>query len=524
MPAELERIVKKCLEKDRDRRYQSARELATDLRNLKRDLDSGAVSTSGLTAHSYAGTAARRRQPRRAIDSLAIMPLANESRDPETEYLADGITESIINNLSQLPKLRVMARSTVFRYKGREIDPLALGRELGVRAILIGRMLQRGDRLIIKVELVDASDGAHIWGEQYNRAVSDIFAVEADISSVISEKLRLKLDSAQKKKLEKRHTGNTEAYQLYLKGRYYWNKRTPESLLRGIEYFNQAVEADPNYALAYVGLADSYNILASYSALAPHAAFPKARAAAIKALERDDKLAEAHASLGFTAFGYEWDWAKAEREFKHAIRLNPGYGFAHQWHALYLAAMNRMTEAFAEIERAEAVDPLSAPMNTNAGWVAYLARRFDDAINTYRKILELDPDFLLAHRRLGQVYVEKQMYGQAIAEYEVCLSYSREDAETLGLLGHAYGLSGAGERARSVINDLLELSKSRYIPAYLIALVHIGLGDVEPAFAWLDKAVEERYGFLTYLNVSPVFDPLRHDERLQGLAARVGLV
>ncbi|HEY9230893.1 MAG TPA: protein kinase, partial [Blastocatellia bacterium] len=352
-PAELERLVRKCMEKDRDRRYQSAREMAIDLRNLKRDLDSGALSTSGLRSQTFGGQAGRRTRSRRAIDSLAILPLANESRDPETEYLADGITESIINNLSQIPKLRVMARSTVFRYKGRDVDPITVGHELGVRAVLVGRMLSRGDALIIKVELVDTGDGSHLWGENYNRPVADIFAVEADISSVISEKLRLRLDSAQKKRLAKRHTEKTEAYQLYLKGRACWNRRTADSLKRGIEYFNQAIAADTGYALAYAGLADSYNILASYSAMAPDEAFPKAREAATQALRLDERLPEAHASMAFVTFGYSWDFAQADREFRRALELNPGYAVAHQWYALFLAAMRRTDEAIAEIERAE---------------------------------------------------------------------------------------------------------------------------------------------------------------------------
>jgi eukaryotic-like serine/threonine-protein kinase len=522
-PAELERIVRKCLEKDRDRRYQSARELAIDLRNLKRDMDSGAVATSGLVTQSYPGQPARRTRSRRAIDSLAIMPLTNESRDPETEYLADGITESLINNLSQLARLRVMARSTVFRYKGHDVDPLALGIELGVRAILIGRMLQRGDTLIIKVELVDTSDGSHLWGENYNRSMADIFAVEADISSVISEKLRLQLSSAQKKKLAKRHTNKTDAYQLYLRGRFYWNKRTTESLLRGVEYFNQAIAADPDYALAYAGLADSYNILASYSALAPTEAFPKARAAATQALQLDERLPEAHASMAFVTFGYSWDFKQADREFKCALELSPGYAVAHQWYALYLAAMGRMDGAVAEIHRAEQLDPLSLPIMTNKGWILYLARRYDEAAAMLAKALELDADFVLAHRRLGQVYEARHMFAEARREYEKCLSLAPMDVESLAALGHAYAAGGEVTRAREIIGQLKMSATYRYVPAYLIAVIHIGMGEADAAFAWLERAFEERYGYLAYMKVSPVFDPLQDEARLRDLATRVGL-
>ncbi|HJQ23687.1 MAG TPA: protein kinase [Blastocatellia bacterium] len=522
-PAELERLVRKCLEKDRDRRYQSARELSIDLRNLKRDMDSGALSTSALRSQASGVQTARRRQPRRAIDSLAILPLANESLDAETEYLADGITESIINNLSQIAKLRVMARSTVFRYKGRDVDPISVGHELGVRAVLVGRMLSRGDTLIIKVELVDTADGSHLWGENYNRQMAHVFAIEADISSVISEKLRLRLDSAQKKRLTKRHTEKTEAYQLYLKGRACWNRRTPDSLKQGIEYFNQAIAADPCYALAYAGLADSYNILASYSAMAPDEAFPKAREAATQALRFDERLPEAHASMAFVTFGYSWDFAQADQEFRRALELNPGYAVAHQWYALFLAAMRRTDEAIVEIGRAEQLDPLSLPIITNKGWIFYLARRNEAALATLNRALELDPDFVLAHRRLGQVYEAQGRFADARREYERCLQLAPNDVESLAALGHAYGASNDAERAREIINRLTGIAQCHYVPAFLIAMIHIGLGDLDAAFAWLEKACEEHYGFLTYINVGPVFDPLRNDPRLVELTARIGI-
>jgi eukaryotic-like serine/threonine-protein kinase len=520
VPAELERITRKCLEKDRARRYQSSRELATDLRNLKRDTDSGAAQSYTTTPMQSGG---RRARPRGRIDSLAILPLANAGGDPDAEYLSDGITESIINNLSQLPKLRVMARSTVFRYKGEEVDPQQMGRDLGVRALVMGRVLQRGEVLIIKVEMVDTDDGSHLWGEQYNRKLSDIFTIEEEISSVISEKLRLKLSGAQKKQLTKRYTDNTEAYQLYLKGRYYWNRRTTEGLKKGIEYFEQAIETDPNYALAYAGLADSYNILASYSALSPRDAFPRAKAAAMKALELDDKLAEAHASLAFVKFGYDWDWAEAEKSFKRALELNPGYATAHQWYALYLAAMSRMDEAIRGINRAKDLDPLSLPINTNAGWIFYLARRYDEAIQVYEKTLELEPEFTLAHRRMGQAYEQKFMYDEARKEFEKCLALLGNDTETMAALGHTYAVAGEQDRARQVMDEMIALSKVRYVPSYLIAIIWMGLGETDAAFEWLEKAYDEQYGFLAYLGVGPIFDPIRRDPRYKELMRRVGL-
>jgi serine/threonine protein kinase/tetratricopeptide (TPR) repeat protein len=530
VPPELERIARKCLEKERGRRYQSAREVATDLRNLRRDLDSGTTSAAGLSTLAPRGftntgttPAPKRARARRAIDSLAILPLVNASQDTDAEYLSDGITESIINNLSQLTKLRVMARSTVFRYKGIEADPKTVGRELNVRAVLTGRVLQRNERLVVKVELVDTADGAHLWGEQYNVEMADIFTVEREISSVISEKLRLKLDSAQKKKLARQHTANTDAYQLYLKGRYYWNRRTPEGIRKGIDYFEEAISSDPNYALAYTGLADAYNILASYSAIAPKDAFPRAKTAATRALELDDKLAEAHASLAFVAFGYDWNWAKAEREFRRAIALNPGYASAHIWYALYLAAMNRPDEAAAEIDRAEALDPLALPIMTNKGWIYYLARRTDEAIEIHQKTLELDSDFLIAHLRLGQAYAAKFMYVEAIGEFEKGLALTPGQPELLATLGHVCASSGARERAEQILDELAALSRSRYVASYLLATLYIGLGDHDRAFAYLEQAYEERYGFLVYLAVSPVFDPLRDDARFQTLIQKVGL-
>ena len=519
VPPELERIVRKCMEKDRERRYHSAREVSIDLRNLRRDSDTGAVTSSAFRKTQ----STRRVRSRRAIDSLAILPLINAGGDPDTEYLSDGITESIINNLSQLPKLRVMARSTVFRYKGKEVDPQRVGQELGVRASLSGRVLQRGDLLIIRAELVDTEDGSHLWGEQYNRKLSDIFTIEEEISREISDKLRLKLSGAEKKQLTKRYTENTEAYQLYLKGRFYWNKRTPEGLTKGIEYFQQAIVSDPGYALAYAGLADSYNILVSYSALAPHDAFPKAKAAAAKALEIDGKLAEAHTSLAFVKFGYDWDWAEAERGFKQAIQLNPGYAFAHNFYAVLLSALGRFDEAFVLIRNAQQLDPLSLPINTNLGWLLYLARRYDEAIQQYLKAIDLDDGFPLAHRRLAQTYEQNHRYSEADAEYQKAVALSGEDVELLSARGHFYAIVGEIDKANGVLKQLEAFGKSRYVPAYLIARIYLGLGEIDRVFDLLEKAREEKYGYLAYLDVEPMFDGIRADPRFEELIHRVGL-
>jgi serine/threonine protein kinase/tetratricopeptide (TPR) repeat protein len=519
-PQELERIARKCMEKDRESRYQSARELVIDLRNFQRDGDSGSAVKAPPTRPMQPERKAR---ARKAIDSLAILPLENASGDADAEYLSDGITESIINSLSHLPKLRVMARSTVFRYKGREVDPLAVAADLGVRAVLTGRVLQRGDKLVIKVELVDAADGAQLWGEQYNRQMADIFAVEEEISKEISDKLRLKLSGEQKKQLAKRHTESAAAYQQYLKGRYHWNKRTEEGLRKGIEHFQQAIDSDPAYALAYAGLADSYNILASYNSLAPAEAFPRAKRAATAALELDPALAEAHASLAFVILGYDWDYAGAEDEFKLAIRFNAGYATAHHWYALCLAALGRWTEAAAEIKQAGELDPLSLAINTGAGWILYLGRQYERAIEQYQKALEMDPNFTLARRRLGHAYEALGRYDEAIAEFQKALGLFAGDIESLASLGHAYAKSGDRGRAERVLGELTEMSARRYVPAYMIAKIHTGLGDKHEAFGWLDKACEERYGLLVYSKVEPALDPLRDDARFESLARRLRL-
>jgi serine/threonine protein kinase/tetratricopeptide (TPR) repeat protein len=543
VPAELERIARKSMEKDRNRRYQSAREVATDLRNLRRDLDSGAVTTSGFSVPSQArsseagssGTgsvpSARRARTRKAIDSLAILPLANASDDPDTEYLSDGITESIINNLSQLPKLRVMARSTVFRYKVRttaglqpeQLDPIRIGRELNVRAVLIGRIMQRDDQVVIKAELVDTGDGSHLWGGQFSRRMSDICCIEEEIATEISENLRLKLTGAQKKRLTRRYTENTEAYQLYLKGRYHWNKRTQEGIKKGAEYFEQAISLDGDYALAYAGLADCYNLLSSYSAIPPRTAFLRAKATAMKALKLDENLAEARASLAHIRFWYEWDWPSAEREFKQAIELNPGYGTAHLWYSLYLATMGRMDEAIAEVKRAQELDPLSLIINLNVARVLYFARAFDEAMEQCLKTLEMYPNFPLGHRRLGQIYQQKRMYAEAITEFEKALALAESDTETMSVMGHTYAAWGRRTDAELSLEALKELSKRIYVSPYSIARIHMGLGHRDEAFAWLEKVYQERHGILVYLKVEPVFDDVRDDPRFHDLVRRMGL-
>ncbi len=482
---------------------------------------SGRIATSSsLTAPLQR----RRSSSRKTIDSLAVLPLINASNDAEMEYFSDGITESIINNLSQLPKLRVVPRSTVFRYKGREVDPQAIGYELNVRAVFTGRVLQHGDSLVIKTELIDVEQESQLWGEQYRRKMTDIFELEEEISREISGKLRLRLSGEEKKRLVKRYTENTEAYQLYLKGRYYTNKRTEGWIKKGIEYFQQASDADPNYALAYAGLADAYAFLASSTGgMPPRDTYPKAKAAALKALEIDDALAEAHTSLGFFYLMYDWNFSEAEREFKRAIKLNPGYANAHDGYGFLLKATARNEEAISASRQAKKLDPLSLFTNVSLGWAYYFARDYERAIEQGRKALELEPRFDFAYWIVGLALAQRGMMKESINALNQAVLLTGGGLTFEAHLGYAYALSGKREEAQQVLADLEEIAKEKYVSAYYFAIIHLGLGEQELTFKWLERAFEERAGFLAFIKVEPMFDPLRSDARFSTLLERMGL-
>ena len=457
------------------------------------------------------------------INSVAVLPLVNATSDPSAEYLSDGITESLINSLSRLPDLKVMSRSSVFRYKGQSADPQAVGSELGVQAVVTGRINQRGDTLTISLELVDARDNSHIWGDQYNAKLSEIISVQGEIAKDISKQFKLKLTREEKKRLTKSYTDNIQAYQLYLKGRYAWNKRTEEELRKGTEYFQQAIDLDPSYALAYAGLADSYNMLADYSVLPPKEAFPRAAAAASKALEMDDTLSEAHTSLAFVKMAYEGDWAGADREYRRAIELNPNYATAHQWYASYLVMMRRFDESINEIKRAQTLDPLSRIINSNLGLHYYYARLYDQAIDQLHKTINLNPDFGLAHFYLGRALVQKGLHKEAITELQKAREMSGEDPETIAELGYAYAMAGRRAEALAVIEELKELSKRRFVLPYFIATIYTGLSDKDQAFAYFEKAYEVSHPGIALVNVDPKFDTLRSDPRFTELVRRIGL-
>ncbi|HEY0322219.1 MAG TPA: protein kinase [Pyrinomonadaceae bacterium] len=501
----------------------SAEYIVTGIRNNKRTVVLISTAAALLIAASIAGILYFNRKPQRKISSVAVLPFVNMASDPEAEYLSDGITESLINSLSQLPELRVMSRSSTFRYKGTSVDPRDVGRELDVEGVLVGRVMQRGDTISISIELVDARDNTHIWGKPYSRKLTEIFALQDEMARDLSQSLRLRLSGEEEKRLVKRYTDNVEAYQLYLKGRYYWNKRTPDGFKKGLELFQQAIDTDPSYALAYAGLADSYAMLGDYSVLAPSETFPRAEAAATTALKLDDNLAEGHTSLAFVKMAYAWDWASADREFRRAIELNPNYATAHQWYASYLVMMGRFDDSIREIKRAQELDPLSRIINANLGLHYYYARKFDESIQQLKKTISLDESFFVAHQYLGRTYIQKGMHKEAIAELERARELSGNAPEVVASLGHAYAVAGRTGDAQKVLADLDELARERYVLPYFRAAVYTGLGDKDQAFAWLERAYEERHPGLVLVNIDPRFDTLRSDPRFTDLIRRLGV-
>lgn len=504
-PEEARAVISHCLEKDPGNRFQTARDLAFALRAL--------LSQSGASKIQI-GKPKKRRSARQAIQSIAILPLENSGGDTNAEYISDGITESLINSLSQLPKLRVMARSTVFRYKGQRLDPVKFGQELDVAAVLTGRVVQRGDILSVQAELVDVSDGSQLWGEQYTRKLADVLSLQDDLSREISAKLRLRLTGQAKNRLTKRYTESTEAYERYMKGRYYWSRRTAEGLKKAIEYFHQAIEKDPSYALAYAGIADCYNLLSAYGILPPKESVPVAKQAAMRALDLDSDVAEGHEALAHVKMLYDWDWVGAEIEFKRAIQLNPNYALAHQRYAIQLATMERMEEAAAEIKRAQEIDPLSLIINTDAALILFLQGSYHEAIDQCYKTLELDPNFSVAHFQLGLSFEQLGQFDEAIEAFGRGVSLSA-DRSFLTAPAYTYAISGRREQAQKLLNAVLELSEHRYVSPYRIAIVYAGLNETEEAFKWLMKAYQERSVWLIHLHlkVDPRLKSLHPDPR-----------
>src|SRR6476659_2709001 len=483
------------------------------------------VFPSLWTDHRAGATADNSRSnPPVAEKSIAVLPFENASNDANSEYLSEGISEALINSLSELRQLRVIARPTAFHYKEKDVDPRQVGRELGVTAVLTGKVRQMQDALNVQVDLVDPVTGAEIWGAGYDRKLTDLVAIKQAIAQEVTAKLKLKLSSEEQRRLVKRDSTNAEAYQSYLRGRYFWNKRTSDGIKQAIEYFQQSIERDPNFALGYVGLADSYIGLTFYNFAAPHEAMPKAKESAIKALALDNTLAEAHASLAHILINYDWTSSAAEKEFKRSIELTPDYATGHQWYAIhYLTATGRFEEAVQEMKKALELEPASLVMNTFMGATLYYAGRYDEAIEQCRRTIEMDPNFAVAHWHLGLAYEQKGMFDAAIEEFQKAVSLSGGSPLMKAALGHAYAKSQKKDEANKILGELNELSKQEYVSSYEVATIYVALGDNEQAFQLLEKAYAEHSFHLVRLNVSPHFKAISSDPRFQDLVHSVGL-
>jgi len=455
-----------------------------------------------------------------AIESIAVLPFENRSGSADADYLSDGLAESLIYRLSQLPNLKVSPTSSVLRYKGKEVDAQKIGSELGVNAVMSGRMVQRGDNLTISVELVDARTNKLIWGEQYERKLADLLATQREIATAIADKLQLKLSGKDSTGITKRYTESNEAFQLYLKGRFYWNKRTADGLTQAAAYYKQAIEKDPAYALAYSGLAETYVLFPNYSVAAPKDSMPQSKAAALKALELDESIAEAHAALGTYLSGYGWDQSAAERELRRAIELKPNYPTAYHWLAITYAFSERTEEAIATAHRAEELDPLSLIISADTAFDLILLRRYDEAIAQGQKTLKLDPNFYYVHYLLGWAYIEKGLYSQAIAECRESLRLNPEPWGK-GLLAVALAKSGARAEAMKLRDDLKGEIASRYVASYFVAIADTALGEKDEAFAALEKDFAERSTHFSWIPIDPLFDDLRADPRFKTLMQKV---
>ncbi len=540
VPPALQAVIGRCLAKAPGERYQRAEEVRAALETLQSGGRAAAplltrrrlVAAAGalaliLLAVLAVGLWRTARGPAgKPYDSIAILPFVNASggapAGPDSEYLSDGIADNLISSLSRLPGVRVISRSATFRYKGKNAEPRTVGRELNVQAVLLGRLLQRGDSLTISVELVDARDNRHLWGEHYRRSLAELQAVEQEIGQEIAGALRLRLTGEQTRGLARQYTPDSGAYQDYLRGRYFWNKRTGEGLKTAIGYFDKAIARDPAFPLAYSGLADAHVLMDLYAGTRPRESYPRAKAAALQALRIDDALAEAYATLGRVKHSYEWDWRGAERDFRRSLQLKPAYATAHLWYGIYLQRMRRTEEALEEMKRAEDLDPISPIIPTLRGDLLGWDRRYDEAIDHFRRALAMDPSFGTAHFSLGRVFAYKSMHSEAMAEIQTAIKLQGHP-ETLATLAWAHAVSGNRKAALQVLDNLLEHSRQGYFPPVLIGVVYTGLGDHQRALEWLRKGFDERDPSLGWLHLHPALDPLRSDPRFAELLRRMNL-
>ncbi|MBY0493547.1 MAG: tetratricopeptide repeat protein [Cyanobacteria bacterium] len=525
VPAAVDAIVARALQKNRNRRYQSFSELLMDLRQ--------APVTANVSGPSPAivGTTATVARPRtrkpdstrsRGLHALAVLPFANTANDPEIDYLSDGITETIINKLSQIGGLRVVPRSTVFRYKGREIDPVAAGAELKAKSVVTGRVLQRSGRLVVTVELINVRRHAQLWGEQYNRTAHDVLDVQQSIAAEVSTALELKLTGDDRQKLARRDTQDSAAYQAYIKGRFYWNKRTIDGLLQAIEHFQAAIEHDPHYARALAGLADTFNILGYYNGRPPADVYPQGKAAAARALEIDPAMAEAHASLGYARLFFDRDWPGAEQCFLEAIRLNPGYASAHQWYGWLLMVTRRWDEMMESMQRAHDLDPLSLVINEHYGYALSLVGRADEALAHLQTTVDLEPHFALAHLRIGAVHLSQGRMDDAIASLRTAVQLSSGQF-AVGALGYVLALSGQRAEAEQLLAQLRERSQRVFVSPLESAYIYAGLDRADETFDALDQAVAQRISDVVRVDFLPWTPAIRSDPRFASLLATIGL-
>jgi serine/threonine-protein kinase len=540
VPLLLQRTVAHCLEKDPGRRLQSARDLHITLKDLLSGnhsaeraerrrtigLPGPIAAVALLLVLLAAGGFYWRSTSGAAADSIAVLPFVNASESADLDYLGDGVTESLINSLSRVPHLSVMSRNSVFRFKGREADAQAAGRALNVRTVLTGRIVQRGDALSISAELIEVRNNRQVWGEQFNRRVSDLQAVQDAISTEISDRLRVKLTAEERRELTKRYTENSEAYQLYLKGRYYWNKKTPDGFNRGIEHLEKAIGADPNYAPAYAALAELYTNVANYNfgLMLPKEAWAKSRAAVTRALALDETLGAAHSALAIGIYQWEWDWPAAEREFKRAIELDPNSATTRHWYSHYLMTVGRVEESFREGRRGLELDPLDLANNAHQGWHYLFTRQYDQSIDPLQKAIEMDPSFVVSQWYLGLAREQRGELDAAIAQFERCVQITGGNRPTmLSLLGHAYAAANRRSEAEAILERLRTMSKTTYVPSYSVAAIYAALDRKDEAFSELEKAYEERDSWMDYLRLDPRLDGLRADQRFVALMRRMKL-